>query len=139
MRKALLAVACLLLPSLAHAADISGMNARLARYVHPTGKCGGASEQLATMYGNGDGHLGKPVSCGGVLDTRRATIAHRTLPCGTKLKLSNPRNGRSVTATVTDRGPYTIAKLDLGPVVYRALGMDTSIYVCVSRNNVAGL
>ena len=52
--------------SLASAADVHGMNAKLAHYVHPTGKCGGAQELMITMYGNGDGHLGKPVACGGV-------------------------------------------------------------------------
>lgn len=112
---------------------VGGLNARLARYVHPTGKCSGASEQMATMYGNGDGHVGKPVSCGGRLDTSRPTVAHRTLQCGTKLSLTNPRNGRSVVATVTDRGPYTIATLDLGPATYRALGLNTSAYICVSK------
>lgn len=109
------------------------VNAKLKRYVHPTGKCGGSSEQMATMYGNGDGHLGKPVACGGKLDSQRPTLAHRNLPCGTKLRITNPRNGKSVVATVTDRGPYTIATLDLGPATYRALGINTSVYVCVSK------
>lgn len=129
-----LIAAFLLVPATAEAANIKLMNQKLARYVHPTHKCGGASEQLATVYGNGDGHLGKRVSCGGVLDSRRPTVAHKTLPCGTKLTLSNPRNGRSVVATVTDRGPYTIASLDLGPATYRALGTgDNSSYICVMR------
>lgn len=116
-----------------HAFPTQQVNAKLKRYVHPTGKCAGASEQMATMYGNGDGHLGKRVSCGGVLDAHRPTVAHRTLPCGAKLQLTNPRNGKSVVATVTDRGPFTIATLDLGPAAYRALGMNTSIYLCVGR------
>lgn len=133
MRALSLAVAGLLIVSAADAFPTQQVNAKLKRYVHPTGKCAGASEQLATMYGNGDGHVGKRVACGGVLDTHRPTVAHRSLPCGTKLQLSNPRNGKSVIATVTDRGPYTIATLDLGPGAYRALGMNTSIYLCVGR------
>lgn len=132
----ILLVACLLLPSLANAADISGMNAKLKRYVHPTGLCAGADELMATMYGNGDNNVGQPVACGGVLDRKRATVAHRTLPCGVKLRITNPRNGRHIVAVVTDRGPYTVAKLDLGPAVYGALGMDTSMYVCVTREGV---
>lgn len=131
-----LAVIMLVGVMLTNAADVSGMNAKLKRYVHPTGKCAGADELMATMYGNDDGHLGKPVACGGVLDRKRATVAHRTLPCGAKLRISNPRNGRHVVAVVNDRGPYTVAKLDLGPAAYRALGMDTSMYVCVTREGV---
>ena len=34
------------------------------------------------------------------------TAAHRTLPFGTKLKLTNPNNGRTVLVTVNDRGPF---------------------------------
>lgn len=34
------------------------------------------------------------------------TVAHRTLPFGTKLKLTNPQNGRSIFVTVNDRGPF---------------------------------
>jgi rare lipoprotein A (peptidoglycan hydrolase) len=34
-------------------------------------------------------------------------VAHKTLPFGTKLLVTNPANGKSVTATVVDRGPYT--------------------------------
>jgi len=34
------------------------------------------------------------------------TVAHKTLPFGTELKLTNPDNGRSVNVIVTDRGPF---------------------------------
>ena len=34
-------------------------------------------------------------------------IAHRTLPFGTKVLITNPKNGKSVTAVVVDRGPFT--------------------------------
>ena len=34
-------------------------------------------------------------------------VAHKTLPFGTKLLVTNPANGKSVTATVVDRGPFT--------------------------------
>jgi rare lipoprotein A len=39
-------------------------------------------------------------------DPNGLTVAHRTLPFGTKLKLTNPDNGRSIIATVNDRGPF---------------------------------
>lgn len=124
-----LLAAFLLTARKAPAADIALMNAKLSRYVHPTGKC--ANEQLATLYGNGDGHVGKPVACGGRLDTTKPIVAHKSLPCGTRLTLTNPRNGLSTTAIVFDRGPYTSATLDLGPAVTAALKLNTSSYVCV--------
>ena len=34
-------------------------------------------------------------------------VAHKTLPFGTRLLVTNPANGKTVTATVVDRGPYT--------------------------------
>jgi len=34
------------------------------------------------------------------------TVAHKTLPFGTELKLTNPNNGRSVNVRVNDRGPF---------------------------------
>jgi rare lipoprotein A len=39
-------------------------------------------------------------------DMHRFTVAHRKLPLGTTVCITNPKNGRSVVATVTDRGPY---------------------------------
>ena len=112
-------------------ASISSMNAALRRYVHPTGRCGADPELLATSYGNGDGALGSRMACGGRLDRSRPTIAHRHWPCGTQVLLR--RHGRSVVATVTDRGPFTIAKIDMSPAVWRRLGGDNSYYVCARR------
>ena len=112
----------------ADAGLVSTINAKLRRWVHPTGKCGlGATEHLATYYWQGhhtangerfhpDGH----------------TAAHRTLPMGTRLTVTNPHNGRSVALRVNDRGPFTIAWIDLSRGSARALGLNTSSYVCVS-------
>jgi rare lipoprotein A len=33
-------------------------------------------------------------------------VAHKTLPCGTKITFRNPANGRTITVPVVDRGPY---------------------------------
>ena len=40
-------------------------------------------------------------------DARQLTAAHRTLPFGTRLTVTNPRTGKSVTVIVNDRGPFT--------------------------------
>lgn len=39
-------------------------------------------------------------------DPNGLSAAHRTLPFGTKLRLTNPNNGRSIIVTVNDRGPF---------------------------------
>ena len=49
---------------------------------------------------------GRWTASGQRFDPNGLTVAHRTLPFGTKLKLTNPTNGRSIFATVNDRGPF---------------------------------
>jgi rare lipoprotein A (peptidoglycan hydrolase) len=56
----------------------------------------------ATWYG--PGFWGKTTACGVVLTPTTVGVAHRRLPCGTQVTFSY--DGRSVTATVIDRGPY---------------------------------
>lgn len=106
---------------------IATINYKLARYVHPTGKCAGASEQLATYYWQGT-----RTATGEHYNPHGHSAASRTLPFGTMLSITNPHNGRSVTVRVNDRGPYTNAKLDLSLGAAQALGLKQSSYVCVS-------
>jgi hypothetical protein len=54
----------------------------------------------------GPGFYGKRTACGDALSTTLIGVAHRTLPCGTKIVFRNPKNGRVVVAKVVDRGPY---------------------------------
>jgi rare lipoprotein A (peptidoglycan hydrolase) len=54
----------------------------------------------------GPGFYGKRTACGLAMTTSLVGVAHRTLPCGTKVTFKNPANGRVVTAPVVDRGPY---------------------------------
>jgi len=49
---------------------------------------------------------GKYTASGQRFDPNGLTVAHRTLPFGTKLKLTNPNNGKSIIVTVNDRGPF---------------------------------
>ena len=52
------------------------------------------------------------------------TAAHRTLPFGTRVRVSDPKTGRAVTVTINDRGPFGKHRvLDLSPSAARALGM----------------
>ncbi len=54
----------------------------------------------------GPGFYGKRTACGQAMTESLVGVAHRTLPCGTKVTFKNPSNGRVVTARVVDRGPY---------------------------------
>jgi peptidoglycan lytic transglycosylase len=56
----------------------------------------------ATWYG--PGFWGRSTACGTILTKRTLGVAHRKLPCGTQVTFSY--GGRSVTATVIDRGPF---------------------------------
>ena len=54
----------------------------------------------------------------------RLTAAHRTLPFGTRLRVTNVENGRSVVVRVNDRGPHVPGRvLDLSLGAAKALGM----------------
>ena len=57
-------------------------------------------------------------------------VAHRTLPFGTQVQITNPANGRSVTAVVTDRGPFIKGRtLDVNQNVARALGFSGTAHL----------
>lgn len=59
---------------------------------------------VASWYG-GKFH-GRKTASGEIYDQNRMTAAHRTLPFGTKVEVTNLRNGRSVVVTINDRGPF---------------------------------
>jgi hypothetical protein len=54
----------------------------------------------------GPGFYGKRTACGLAMTESLVGVAHRSLPCGTRVSFRNPANGRVVTAPVVDRGPY---------------------------------
>jgi rare lipoprotein A len=61
------------------------------------------------------------------------TAAHRTLPFGSRVTVTNPQNGSSVTVTINDRGPFTRGvTLDLAYGAARAIGMHGTQWVCMS-------
>jgi rare lipoprotein A len=60
---------------------------------------------VAAFYG---GRLqGHKTACGGTYVASELTTAHKTLPCGTKVRITNTKNGKSAEATVNDRGPVS--------------------------------
>lgn len=59
---------------------------------------------LASFYG--PGFHGKRTASGARFDQRKMTAAHRTLPLGTRVRVTNLDNGESVELLINDRGPY---------------------------------
>jgi rare lipoprotein A len=84
---------------------------------------------IASQYGIGDGYHGGKVACRGLGPfnthaTNPYTVAHKTLPCGSRVTITNLANGRSIVAVVTDRGPYIAGRcVDLGRAGALAIGM----------------
>jgi rare lipoprotein A len=64
------------------------------------------------------------VASGERYDPAKFTAAHRTLPFGTRLRVTDPKTKRSVTVTVNDRGPFTKGRvLDLSLAAAKKLGI----------------
>src|SRR4029079_3087240 len=63
-----------------------------------------AGQTVATWYGNE--HAGKRTASGERFNPDGLTAAHRSLPFGTCLRVSNPKSGRSVSVRINDRGPF---------------------------------
>lgn len=65
-----------------------------------------------------------PTACGERYDPKKYTAAHRSLPFGTRLRITDPRSQRSVIVVVNDRGPFTRGRvLDLSLAAAKALHM----------------
>lgn len=63
-------------------------------------------------------------ACGDRYDPKKFTAAHRSLPFGTRLRVTDPRSQRSVVVVVNDRGPFTKGRvLDLSLAAAKALHM----------------
>ncbi len=76
---------------------------------------------LASWYGAP--HQGRPTASGEVYDMRDLTAAHRTLPLGTRLMVTNLDNGEAVEVRVNDRGPFVQGRiLDLSYGAARLIG-----------------
>jgi len=92
----------------------------------PEGNCSG-QRVVATLYSSGNRTAsGQAFNAGG------RTAAHRTLPFGSQVTVTNPRNGQSVTVVINDRGPFTRGvTLDLASGAAHAIGMSQTQWVCM--------
>jgi len=69
---------------------------------------------------------GSRVASGGKYNPYGLTAAHRSLPFGTRVRVSDPKTRRSVVVTINDRGPFVHGRvLDLSLGAARALGIES--------------
>jgi rare lipoprotein A len=84
------------------------------------GSTGHSFSGIASMYGN---ESGSRTASGQHFNENAMTCAHRSLPFGTKLRVSH--GGRSIVVTVNDRGPFVRGRvIDLSKGAARALGIS---------------
>ena len=81
-------------------AFVAACGGRQARHAEPPHH-GYAMSGMASWYGES-----QTTASGERFDKHKMTAAHRTLPLGTYVRVTNTRNGRSVVVRINDRGPY---------------------------------
>jgi rare lipoprotein A (peptidoglycan hydrolase) len=100
----------------------------------PPAKASGGSYQsgIASYYWQP-----QPVASGGRFNPEAMTAAHKTLPFGTRVKVTRVDNGRSVVVMINDRGPYIAGRIiDLSRRAARDIGMTD---VGITKVNVSVL
>jgi len=112
---AVLATSTIVLPTSITSAQAAGGN-----------ECGRASWYALTSQ----------TASGEMMNAAKLTAAHKTLPFGTKLKVTNKNNGRSVVVRINDRGPFIKGRIiDLSKAAASQIGMIRSGHapICFTR------
>src|SRR5262245_44672584 len=88
-----------------------------------------AESGIASVYA----YKGEKTANGEHANPRQLTAAHQSLPFGTMVKVTNKRNGRTVTVRINDRGPFVRGRIiDLTPAAASQLGFSGLAPVVVS-------
>ena len=86
------------------------------------GQSAAASDGLASWYG--PNFAGRQTANGEIFDPSQLTAAHKTLPFGTQVRVTNLNNGRSVVVRINDRGPFKPGRvIDLSRAAAERIGM----------------
>ncbi len=89
--------------------------------------CNGGQRIISAFYSQC-----QRTASGQLFDPQGMTAAHRTLPFGTRLTVTNPRTGKSATVVINDRGPFVSGVgLDLSLGAAQAIGMHGTGAVCI--------
>jgi rare lipoprotein A len=90
--------------------------------ISPSSDAGHSFSGIASFYGN---ESGRQTASGQRFDQNAMTCAHRSLPFGTRLRVTH--GDRSVVVTVNDRGPFVRGRvLDLSTAAARAVGLTSA-------------
>jgi rare lipoprotein A len=90
-----------------------------------------AQSGVASIYSTKEG---LKTASGARLSDHALTAAHRSLPFGSKVRVTNRRNGRTIVVTINDRGPFIRGRIiDLTPAGARALGFSGLTQVTIER------
>jgi rare lipoprotein A len=89
-----------------------------------------AQSGIASVYG----YHGSRTASGERASPGALTAAHRTLPFGARVRVTNRRNGKSVVVRINDRGPFIKGRIiDITPAAARALGFSGLAPVKIER------
>src|SRR4051794_28630260 len=92
----------------------------------------GGFRGLASWYG--PGLHGRRTANGEQFNSHELTAAHRSLPFGSRIKVTNERTGHSVVVRINDRGPFTGGRIiDLSQAAARAVGLSGVGRVSLTR------
>ena len=99
-----------------------GSSAKEAKPKHTATATGGIQRGMGTYMGKE--MQGGATASGERYDRHKYTAAHRTLPLGTRVRVTNTKNGHSVEVRINDRGPYGAGRIiDVSEAAARDLGM----------------
>ncbi len=116
MKGAMIAGACAILPVLAMDGTAEAQRAQVPVYVQ---------QGVASWYG--PGFHGRRTASGERFNQHDLTAAHKKLPLGTRVVVTNLRNGKSVEVEINDRGPYVRGRiLDLSRAAAEQIDMKHS-------------
>jgi rare lipoprotein A len=126
------ALACML----ATGVEIRSSDAAQLTYFHQNGKLhlvntdrNGGLQGIASVYHD------RITANGEHMNPNAMTAAHKSLPMGSRVKVTNKSNGRSVTVRINDRGPYVTGRvIDLSPGAAHVLGVDGLAQVSLRVN-----
>jgi rare lipoprotein A len=90
----------------------------------------GGETGIASIYG----YEGAKTASGERASAKGLTAAHRTLPFGTQVRVTNKRNGKTVVVRINDRGPFIKGRvIDVTPAAAKALGFSGLTKVALER------
>ena len=85
----------------------------------------GVFAQTGTASWYGPGFHGRKTASGQTFNSRAFTAAHKSIAFGSKVKVTNLKNKKTVLVTINDRGPYVRGRvIDLSQAAKNAIGMS---------------